>query len=90
MIQELGRKPSQEKVPLFFRKNSQSSDYRRSESPEKRLSEERSSVSAERETDNGSLLAASKQFVKGMGERYSVDVTADFLNTIEDLYESHV
>ena len=49
IIKELGRRPSQETISLYTRKNSHASNGdRRSESPEKRLSEERKSPSVER------------------------------------------
>ena len=70
MIKELGRKPSQEKIRLYTRK---------SESPEKRLSEER--LSAERENVTNSLPTTSKQF---MMDRLSMEVPTDILNTIQE------
>lgn len=75
MIKELGRRPSQETISLYTRKNSQTE--RGSESPEKRLSEERKSPSVERDT----LPTASKQF---MMDRRSMDVPTDILNTIQE------
>ena len=85
IIKELGRKSSheQEKISLYTRKNSQSSSTgRRSESPEKRLSEERSCSSAERENITDSLPTASKQF---MLDRLSKEVpSTDVLNTIQE------
>ena len=79
MIKELGRRPSQETISLYTRKNSQSLSptERRSESPEKSLSEERKSPSVERD----SLPTASKQF---MMDRRSMEVPTDILNTIQE------
>ena len=81
MIKELGRKPSQEqeKISFYTRKNSQTG--RQSESPEKRLSEERNCSSVERENIPDSLPTASKQF---MIDRLSMDVPTDILNTIQE------
>ena len=78
IIKELGRRPSQETISLYTRKNSHASNGdRRSESPEKRLSEERKSPSVERD----SLASSSKQF---MMDRRSMEVPTDILNTIQE------
>ena len=78
IIKELGRRPSQETISLYTRKNSQASNgERRSESPEKRLSEERKSPSVERD----GLSSASKQF---MIDRRSIEASTDILNTIQE------
>ena len=57
MIKELGRRPSQETISLYTRKNSHTE--RGSESPEKSFSEERKSTSLERDT----IPTASKQLI---------------------------
>ena len=78
IIKELGRRPSQETISLYTRKNSLASNAdRRSESPDKRLSEERKSPSVERE----GLSSASKQF---MMDRRSIEAPTDILNTIQE------
>ena len=80
MIKELGRRPSQERVPLYIRKTPE----RRSESPEKRRSEEKIIARSEQENGLDSLPTSSQQFMKGMGERLAMDVPTDFLNTIQE------
>ena len=75
MIKALGTRPSQETISLYTRKNSRTD--RNSESPEKRLSEERKSPSVERD----SLPTASKQF---MMDRRLMDVPTGILNAIEE------
>ena len=59
IIKELGRRPSHETISLYRKSSEVSNGDRRSESPGKRLSEERKSPSVERD----SLPSASKQFM---------------------------
>ena len=77
IIKELGRRPSHETISLYRKSSEVSNADRRSESPGKRLSEERKSPSVERD----SLPSASKQF---MMDRMSMDVPTDILNTIQE------